>query len=201
MRLYCTRDCGVNNSAPNACMRRATRCSAQPRRGVRNPGEDETHPGVDENKIFHPKEVVRGLDFDVPERGGRRTINVGINKWLRGRNAWSDGKLRLPWTRSTLPHTYARTRRNLAGIATQILASLMRDHRVGTTQGTDFNNHAFLVPAVARRSRTAIMQSSACNLVTSPGEASKFLKKIRPGCKRSFRLGTNVQRRSEVKPT
>ena len=162
--------------------------------------EDETHPGVDENKIFHPREVVRGLYFDVRTRWSSHDKRRNQQVAPRSKRL-VDGKLRLPWTRSTLPHTYARTRRNLAGIATQILASLMRDHRVGTTQGTDFNNHAFLVPAVARRSRTAIMQSSACNLVTSPGKASKFLKKIRPGCKRSFRLGTNVQRRSEVQPT
>jgi hypothetical protein len=34
---------------------------------------------MDEKKIFHPREVVRDLDFDVPERGGRRTINIGIS--------------------------------------------------------------------------------------------------------------------------
>jgi hypothetical protein len=35
--------------------------------------------GMDEKKIVHPVEVVRDLGSDVPERGGRRTMNVEIS--------------------------------------------------------------------------------------------------------------------------
>ena len=40
---------------------------------------------MDEKKIFHPREVVNGLGLGVPERGGRRTINmdVGISRRIR----------------------------------------------------------------------------------------------------------------------
>ena len=38
--------------------------------------EEGTDPGMHENKFFHPREVVRGLDLDVAERGGRRTVNM-----------------------------------------------------------------------------------------------------------------------------
>ena len=85
-RLYCARDSGVSNSAPKGCMRRATRRSA--RAVSSNPGPAARRekswsrrgadPSPDQRKIFHPGGVVRGLDLDVPERGGRRTMNMGV---------------------------------------------------------------------------------------------------------------------------
>ena len=42
--------------------------------------EGGTNPGMDQKVLFHPREVVCGLDRHVPERGGRRTINMGVGR-------------------------------------------------------------------------------------------------------------------------
>ena len=75
-RLYCTRDSGLSNSAPKGCLRRATRGSArgrivQPSRATREIlVEGGANPGMNQKVLFHPREVVCGLDRHVPERGG-----------------------------------------------------------------------------------------------------------------------------------